>query len=355
MCTKRKGFTLIELLVVIAIIAVLIALLLPAVQTARESAARAQCTNNLHQIGLAAANYETTNGGLYPPGYGPVPYLLDGGTNAGAGNAGSSRATPLVILLPYVEQGNKFAQWELQYDVNASNTNGPARAVDIPIYLCPSDPATRTYFGAGRTNYFANIGLTANPEDTNPAVWGIFNVTINPLPPAGPAKGDPSYRKLLSWVRHETITDGTSNTAMFAESKRSNLPYNSSGAANFDPQTVVVTGQFNDHDITASSGCINNWVSTGTYIRYKGQQYYRNLPSNWAYSHTVLPNRHGNDCMSSDFVRAHIAASSYHANGVNVVYCDGSVHFVSNNVMPDVWAGLGTRGGGEPIDGGEAF
>ena len=120
----RCGFTLIELLVVIAIIAVLIGLLIPAVQKVREAAFRAQCLNNLKQIGLAAHNYHSANRKL-PPGASSTPAF----------------ASALVIMMPYLEQANKYNQFDFKYDVNNPTYNLAAETQDVPIFLCPSDPS----------------------------------------------------------------------------------------------------------------------------------------------------------------------------------------------------------------------
>jgi prepilin-type N-terminal cleavage/methylation domain-containing protein len=146
----RPAFTLIELLVVIAIIAVLIALLVPAVQKVRESANRSRCQNNLRQMALAAHNYESANN-TFPPGGGPIPV-----------GAYTSRASVQALILPYVEQASKYAQFDFTQDVNSGAGSASARLQDVPIYLCPSDPSTARFAaGFGRSNYFGNMGTNA--------------------------------------------------------------------------------------------------------------------------------------------------------------------------------------------------
>ncbi len=228
MFRRRKGFTLIELLVVIAIIAVLISLLLPAVQSAREAARRAQCTNNLKQLVLAAANFESGNG-MYPPGYGPVPlYTLD---PAGWSDDGFGRANQLALLLQFLEQGAAYNSFNFQIDINDIGVGFPnytANSLLVGSFVCPSDPGTNRLFGfEGYANYVGSLGGTASQLtgpatngdssptycEINSGVLGIFNVALSATTVA-----------VTSKVTVASVTDGTSNTCMFSETRRSTLP-----------------------------------------------------------------------------------------------------------------------------------
>ncbi len=338
MNVQRRGFTLIELLVVIAIIAILIGLLLPAVQKVREAAARAKCQNNLKQMGLAVFNYESTNNALPPGGSGPI---VGGPT----GND-TNRASVQALILPYIEQANKYNQFDFSQNVNSAAANANARLQDVPIYLCPSDPSTAMFtVGSswdGRSNYFGNLGTNAYaPANGNGSVGGLFFYDVSTT-----ADGT-----MPRTVRLTDITDGTSNTAMFAEVKRGN--YAGSGPAVDLWDTRFSNGQFSSYT-SAAAAC----PSSGTALRYTGLQYYRFLIPTSLYTHTATPNAKVPDCIElythpgdvGSFFAAHVTARSWHTGGVNVCFADGSVHFIANSINPQTWQYLGTRAGGEVVD-----
>ena len=163
---RSMGFTLIELLVVIAIIGVLIALLLPAVQQAREAARRSQCSNNLKQIGLALHNYEDAHK-IFPPGYITI-------------NAAGTHA----FILPYLEEEARHATFNFSTDINASvahPSNRTAREQKLGVYSCPSSPTTPPFIsagvcdnGCGLTNYAQSLGANGNYASSNLPTGGPF-------------------------------------------------------------------------------------------------------------------------------------------------------------------------------------
>jgi prepilin-type N-terminal cleavage/methylation domain-containing protein/prepilin-type processing-associated H-X9-DG protein len=335
MVRRRPGFTLIELLVVIAIIAILIGLLLPAVQKIREAANRMKCSNNLKQLGLAAHNFESAYQTL-PPG--EWTRSTDGGT---------SRPSLAAVILAYVEQSNKFNQFNFAFDVTSA-TNAPARRQDVPIFLCPSDASSAAFTDGGervgRISYFGNIGAVADCRLPSDPMSGVFYVPLTVVAgttPTGTAIAE--------------IIDGTSNTAMYSEVMRSLL----ANASTIDYTTNVVSGDIATapalNDGRTVSGCAGGSVSKR--IGYVGLQYYRGGINHQSFYTHTLPinwNRRQQDpalqkytCGDASFRRAHIAASSYHSGGVNVGLADGSVRFVRESVDFTMWQNAGTKAGGE--------
>jgi prepilin-type N-terminal cleavage/methylation domain-containing protein/prepilin-type processing-associated H-X9-DG protein len=359
---SRSGFTLIELLVVIAIIGVLIALLLPAVQAAREAARRAQCTNNLKQIGLASANFESTNR-TYPPGYGAFP--VNNITSCTGGPFSGCRIDVLGQLLPYMEQGSLYAAFNVAidmctYPIASININATAQTTLISAYVCPSDVGNdRIGLNVAFCNYFASLGASAAQEGGSTysnmepisGRWGIFTAQVDySTPVCNNGTPNTDYQKVPG-ASVADVTDGTSNTAAFAESKRGHEVGSTLPA--FDNATCTALFSTNI-DNFAMPQCDPN--ARNSSYRYRGQEYYRAFGPTAFYTHTLTPNSQYVDCGTyadsaalNNFSRTHLAAKSNHPGGVNVAMADGSVRFVKNTINIVPWRGVGTRAGGEVI------
>jgi prepilin-type N-terminal cleavage/methylation domain-containing protein/prepilin-type processing-associated H-X9-DG protein len=305
--SQRPGFTLVELLVVIAIIGALVALLLPAVQAAREAARRMSCSNHLRQLGLALLNYNDTYNALPP-----------------ARHAGGVNICWLVRILPFIEQGNvtyDFSQGGLAGTVNSAVTN-----TQLKVLLCPSAPTGRkavvgTTASAGVTDYVAISHVTTN------------NPLIVPTPPA-----DPTGNGILGgnqgpnpvWRRLAEITDGTSNTLMVSElSGRPQLwvrgKYVNTGHAqaqwtNHEGGLAVVDGLTLD-GLQVGGPCAVNCAN----------MYDPDYPTG------TNPNEE---------------MYSFHSSGVNVVFADGSVRVIASNTPISIVAAMVTRDAGETTAGG---
>jgi prepilin-type N-terminal cleavage/methylation domain-containing protein/prepilin-type processing-associated H-X9-DG protein len=347
----RPAFTLIELLVVIAIIAILIALLLPAVQKVREAANRAKCSNNLKQVVLAALNYESSYNS-FPPGAGQLPIYPVNGTTPSTPGVGTPPATqrpsPQALILPYLEQANKYNQFNFDRDVNGDNANAAARTQDVPVYLCPSDSSNAMFAGGfGRSNYMASLGRHPTPGYLLGDMGGVFNVIPTTTQWQKYANRPPGVRIL-------EVRDGTSNTAMFAEIKRGLFAGSQSGGYSpalvpqdsFQPASAVNTAD----PTTPPAACAANpaTVTSGTVFRYPGLQYYRSAMITSFYTHTKPPNNLTIDCW--DLNSGHATARSYHPGGVHVGFCDGSVRFITEGIDLATWKNLGSRDDGAVVN-----
>jgi prepilin-type N-terminal cleavage/methylation domain-containing protein/prepilin-type processing-associated H-X9-DG protein len=360
----RRGFTLIELLVVIAIIAVLIALLLPAVQSAREAARRIQCTNNLKQIGLSLANYESSFGS-FPWGEGPT---LD------------DYWGPLALVTPYMEQGPMFNTINFSFgSANAGGMrypypSGPRIPVNMTAFttrlaaaLCPSDGREALSTPCGHTNYAGSAGKI--PVALASQFDGIFGKVEGTNDPVTQAIS-PGPQGMT--VKMADITDGTSNTASFSERIKGVGDRNDDVIDSQTPSTAyyVVQGYGSAEGPPAGmtwqqvvSGIYGSCkVATVIYTKTNGKATQGNqtmiaMGTYWwmgrwyagRYCHTTTPNMRFCTTGGLNVDEVAVGANSYHPGGVNVVYADGSVHFVKSTISPVTWWAIGTRAGGEVI------
>jgi prepilin-type N-terminal cleavage/methylation domain-containing protein len=299
---RHRGFTLIELLVVIAIIAVLMSLLVPAVQKVREAAARAQCANNLKQIGLATHNFHDVHRFV-------VPAWLGGNQDDPDGWA----PWP-VLLLPYLDQQAIYSKWNLAYP--ASKQTPAAYQMQLPIFHCPVRPdgvLSQNDFatpGGGLGDYGASFGTEISGSNSNGAIIPIADQT-NSL------TTDSSGNQIIksNWrgqVKFTTITDGTSNTFMFGEK-------------HIRPSSM--RGKMEDRSIFGGqNNSLRRMVGTdpGT-----GNQRPLSAPNNQ------------NGALANE------TFGGPHAGVCQFVFCDGTVHAIGLDASLDVLTALVTRSGGE--------
>ncbi|GIX04371.1 MAG: prepilin-type N-terminal cleavage/methylation domain-containing protein [Planctomycetaceae bacterium] len=310
MSAVRRGFTLIELLVVIAIIAILIGLLLPAVQQAREAARRTQCKNHLKQIGLALHNYHDAHR--------TFPFAQ---MDTAKGYSAISQ------LLPYLDQAPLYNQINFSLPYN-DPANRPALMTELPVLRCPSDLVNPLSANGGAINYMANKG--------SGIIW---------TSPSGPNTGFPEQNGVLyfqSRVRMSDITDGTSNTAAFSERV---LADGNNGIVSpladvfFSPLAPTTPDE-------ARSMC------RAVDIANLANQFPLFMGAPWmhgqhTYLHVDTPN--SRSCGFFSVLRASMPPSSRHIGGVHLLLCDGSIRFISENIDLPLWRALGSRNGGETV------
>jgi prepilin-type N-terminal cleavage/methylation domain-containing protein/prepilin-type processing-associated H-X9-DG protein len=307
----RSGFTLIELLVVIAIIAVLISLLLPAVQSAREAARRIQCTNNLKQIGLGLHNYHESRGAL--PGADMVFNVTE--------------LSALSQILPMLEQTSVYNSINFAFNYQ-DPTNTTVMNTVISGFVCPSDLNDPLPALGAQTNYMADMGsgivwqASIGPNTNMPAPNGVFH-------------GD-------SATKFAAVTDGLSNTTFFSErvmadgnnaiiSPKSDVFFAPGAPATVDDayqqcQALDITDLHNQFPLFMGAP----WLC-GQHI----------------FTHVSGPNTRS--CGFFMSLRAIMPPSSRHPGGVNTLMGDGSVRFIKDSVNLPTWRALGTVAGGEVI------
>ncbi len=338
---SRRAFTLIELLVVIAIIAVLIALLLPAVQAAREAARRAQCVNNIKQLGLAIQNYHDIHNSL-PPGRIWAPRPGKGSTDFPKVFSGAQNTTWFCLMLPMIEQGNLANSFNFTLGAEGFAGSGLAvaagyfanstvTATKISTFQCPSDRQNQFQIN---TNYQG--GALSGPIMTkgNYAVsWGNTNWGAQYASTLSSQYQKSAFGHSGS-ISIASITDGTSNTVFVGE---------------------VLQGSLNDIR-GAMWSSVSGGASFMTRFTPNGVNDYLNLQSGGDY----LNNNPGLFCTSEPVQQlpctpnagdtdAFAGSRSRHPGGVNVGFGDGSVHFIKNSVNPLTWIGLNTIASGEVI------
>jgi prepilin-type N-terminal cleavage/methylation domain-containing protein/prepilin-type processing-associated H-X9-DG protein len=356
---SRRAFTLIELLVVIAIIAVLIALLLPAVQAAREAARRAQCTNNLKQLGLAQHNYLSANNCFF---------FHDLFPQAGGGwTTGWS-----IQVLPYVEQSSLYNAFNLSvgslWDPGGSGAvtiNSTVGYTQVNGLLCPSETNKAQPIAPFATlNYFGNLG--------GPGAIKYFTGMIVPPITVGVYTGAPFARDQLAPFGMEAVTDGSSNTALFSErlhglSLTDNVtvfpgqkdfkrgiwaPPANAPTLTPNGTSVAVALQWVQacQSMPGSQGSAYSWLTGFVWIPADVWYVYPN-----SYNHYNTPNTLS--CYNNDYgvgvpwggPSCAAPPTSNHPGGVNMGFADGSVKFIKDNISMQTFWALGTKNQGEVL------
>ncbi len=356
---QRAAFTIIELLVVIAIIGVLVGLLLPAVQAAREAARRMSCSNNFKQIGLAMHNYESTYKTLPPLG------KIDGDFAVQA------------RILPFIEQSG--LDEELTFDVPAFGgswsgkiphpRNAAAYAKAIQTYLCPSDPAHATTivsvagvdYTYGGNNYMASYG--SNRKQNYDFRWKTDGMFFEPHS-----------------VMFNHVSDGLSNTVMMSETVRSQGPDQTLPAGQLPPKPYAFTlngssgvgttiggvpgmqasgawtayangaGMIENPDIDSFWNTFTNWRGgSSPALRGRGMSWAFNGGINSMTNGYLSPNSHTPDVVTH--WTGHFAPRSYHTGGAHLLFADGSVHFMSDSTDVELHRDLHSANGREVIQG----
>jgi prepilin-type N-terminal cleavage/methylation domain-containing protein len=339
---RRAAFTLIELLVVIAIIGVLIALLLPAVQAAREAARRSQCANNLKQLGTAMHTYLSSFATF------PAACNLNWYANPNAWGGYSIKTA----LLPYMDQENIYSLINFNFHTThytlSNITNSTAYNNRVQGFICPSDPGIPQTSNRAPSNYVRNVGLHVR-DYRGPWRWrgGTGGRAIN--------------------IPDSVISDGLVNTAAFSEKllgpaysgfSPNNLVYSDSTMDQLNDQTFGSSTWRDDptvHRLLDSACLASTTVLTRYNTRGDNSWMRSRFRANTLYTHGRTPNQ--SDCVRGvlyPWNMGAVAPSSLHNGGVNVLVFDGKVDFVSDSIDRMIWRAMGTTAGGE-VKSSEAF
>ncbi len=374
---RQRGFTLVELLVVIAIIGILVGLLLPAVQSAREAARRMQCSNNLKQIGLATLNYESAHK-KFPPGRMEPDYIVGGVVQASyttypttlPAGAWTGFRSVHTFILPFMEQNNIYNMIDFSRPTSVRMTTGggatpvnanyQAYANAAAIFICPSCPNTgviitennyRYNFG-GSTPFGGALGTTAN------------NNTGATSPAGFSARGNGAFT-IGQALRTGSFTDGLSNTVFFSERTKGSgrdlsgtLPGPADVTNMLSRPSNLVDADVMFNACQAQAPSLNggfNFNSMGRWL--PGSDFSNGWPfafySATMYNHVAPPNWRAIDCGTRSAIadapgeHAIISARSHHTGGVNASMGDGSVRFVTDSIDLQIWRAVGSRDLGE--------